>query len=248
MSQPDKGNAPGPITRNIPNLLTVLALCAGLTSIRMTLDSRWEPAIYLILLAVILDGLDGRMARFLDAASDFGAELDSLADFLNFGIAPALLVYNQIYQDTPYANLGWAVCLCLVVCCMLRLARFNTAEDDGAASHFVGIPAPALAFLALLPIYLLQTRLDFICAHVGWMALYLLCIAGLAISTIQTVSIKRWRPKPHQVRLCVLTGALALISLLAFIWYALIAACFAYLMSIILSVSMKRSAPVHPDR
>ncbi len=248
MTQPNKGNGPGRIARNIPNLLTVLALCAGLTSIRMTLDNRWELAIYLILLAVILDGLDGRMARFLDAASDFGAELDSLADFLNFGIAPALLVYNQIYQGTPYANLGWAVCLCLVVCCMLRLARFNTAEDDGTCSYFVGIPAPALAFLALLPIYLLQTRLDFISAHVGWMAIYLLCVAGLAISTVRTVSIKRWRPKPHQVRLCVLTGALVLISLLTFLWYALIVACLAYLMTIVLSVSMKRFAQAHSDR
>lgn len=242
------GNGPRRIIRNIPNLLTVLALCAGLTSIRLTLDDRWEPAIFLILLAVILDGLDGRMARYLNAASDFGAELDSLADFLNFGIAPALLVYSQIYQGTPYADLGWGVCLCLVVCCMLRLARFNIAETDNSCTHFVGIPAPALAFLALLPVYLLQTRLVFISDHVGWMAIYLLCIAGLAISAIQTVSIKLWRPKPQQVRLCVLAGVLALISLLAFVWYTLIAACVAYLMTIVISVLKRRLAHAHSNR
>lgn len=248
MNHGDRGHESKHIRRNIPNVLTVLALCAGLSSIRMTMDGQWEPAIYLILVAVILDGLDGRMARLLDVASDFGAELDSLADFLNFGIAPAFLIYSQIYQGTAYDALGWLVCMCLVVCCMLRLARFNLAQDDDPSTHFVGVPAPALAFLALMPVYLLQTRFDYLSSYCGWMSIYLLCIAFLAISTVRTLSIKVWRPKRQHMPLCALTASVAVVSLLTFVWYTLVLACVAYLMTIVLSVSKSRAAHVQVNR
>jgi CDP-diacylglycerol--serine O-phosphatidyltransferase len=142
------------INRLIPNMLTVLALCAGLTSIRFGLQERWELAVAAIVIAGILDGLDGRIARMLDGASKFGAELDSLSDFISFGVAPALLLYYW----TMYAagGFGWAVSLLFAVCCALRLARFNTKLDNAdlpawTSRFFSGVPAPAAAGLSLLP-------------------------------------------------------------------------------------------------
>src|SRR3546814_6340099 len=152
---------PGPrrrdqsINRLIPKILTVSALCACLTSIRFALQDRWELAVLAIVIAGILDGLDGRIARLLDGASKFGAELDSLADFISFGVAPALVLYYW----TMYAagGLGWALSLLYAVCCALRLARFNTKLDNAdlpawPIPFFPRVPAPAGAGLSLLPL------------------------------------------------------------------------------------------------
>ncbi len=109
----------------LPSVVTVFAICAGLTSVRMTLEGRLETGLYFILLAVLLDAADGKLARYLDTASPFGAELDTLADFFNFGIAPGVMLYHTLYFGTDHANLGWLATLVLAVCCALRLARFN---------------------------------------------------------------------------------------------------------------------------
>jgi len=144
-----------PVRALIPNLVTLLALCAGLTAIRMAIDARYELAIGAILLAAVLDALDGRLARMLKSTSRFGAELDSLADFVNFGVAPAVILYVWAFGSAP--SLGWLAALLFALCTALRLARFNTELDDAQpswrANYFIGVPAPAGAIVVLLPFY-----------------------------------------------------------------------------------------------
>lgn len=146
-----------PINILLPNAVTLLGLSAGLTAIRFAFEGRFSDAVLAILVAALLDALDGRIARLLRGTSRFGAELDSLADIVNFGVAPAVVLYA--WSLHPLGALGWIGAMLLAVCCALRLARFNVALDDPdrpswMAQFFVGVPAPAGALLALLPLYL----------------------------------------------------------------------------------------------
>ncbi len=146
-----------PIRRIIPNIVTLLALCLGLTAVRQGLEGRFELAVMCIVIAGFLDAFDGRLARLLKAESPLGAQLDSLTDFVNFGIAPVLLVYLWALQST--GRLGWAIILVYSVCCALRLARFNVdmEEADRPAwkiRYFIGVPSPSAGGLVMLPIYL----------------------------------------------------------------------------------------------
>ncbi|HXW29314.1 MAG TPA: CDP-diacylglycerol--serine O-phosphatidyltransferase [Xanthobacteraceae bacterium] len=148
---------PIPVRTLVPNVITLLALCAGLTSVRLAIEDHLELALAAIVFAAVLDGLDGRVARLIKGTSRFGAELDSLADFVNFGVAPALILYFWGLRDLKSA--GWIAAMVLAICAGLRLARFNVSIDDtarpaGAGNFFVGVPAPAGAIAALLPIYL----------------------------------------------------------------------------------------------
>ncbi|MBL8807653.1 MAG: phosphatidylcholine/phosphatidylserine synthase [Rhodospirillales bacterium] len=184
----------GHMNRLIPNAITVGALCAGLSGIRFAIDARWEMAVGAIIVAAILDGLDGRMARLLNGTSKFGAELDSLSDFVSFGAAPALIVY--LWTLNAWGSVGWVIALGFAVCCALRLARFNTALSDPNpprwSSHFfMGVPAPAGASLALLPMILTFE------AGSGWGdrpivgAVVLAGVATLMVSRIPTFSGKK---------------------------------------------------------
>lgn len=180
----------------IPNILTTLALCAGLTSIRYGLHGRWEPAVIAILLAAILDGLDGRVARMLKGTSKFGAELDSLSDFVCFGVAPAMLLYFWTMQSA--GGLGWALVLLYAVCCALRLARFNTMlgkEDVPPYAHnfFTGVPAPAGAGLVLLPMIASFEAGRGLFDRPGVVAVFLLGVAILMVSKTPTYSFKKVR-------------------------------------------------------
>ncbi len=146
-----------PIRFLLPNVITLLAVCSGVTAIRLATEGRYELAVAAVILACLLDALDGRVARMLKGVSKFGAELDSLADFVNFGVAPAMLLY--MWSLHTLNNIGWIVALSLAICCALRLARFNVAIDAPdkppfAGKFFSGIPAPAGALLAMLPMYL----------------------------------------------------------------------------------------------
>ncbi len=180
-----------PIRAILPNLVTLVALIAGLTSIRMAVEGRFDLAIYAIISAAILDGIDGRVARLLRATSRFGAQLDSLTDFVNFGVAPALTIYIWSLHDLN--SVGWMVAMVFAICTGLRLARFNVgleapAKPDWQAGYFVGIPAPAGAVTVLLPLYL-----EFLGApHGFWTApvvlLYTLAIGLLMISTLPSWS------------------------------------------------------------
>src|ERR687887_1021265 len=145
-----------PVRTLVPNLITLLALCAGLTAIRLALEDKLEWAVAAIVFAALLDGIDGRVARMLKGTSRFGAELDSLADFVNFGVAPALMLYFWGLQEL--GHLGWIAAMVFAICAGLRLARFNVMIDDPnrpawAANFFVGMPAPGGAITVLLPIY-----------------------------------------------------------------------------------------------
>lgn len=146
-----------PVRVLIPNVMTLLALCSGMTAIRFAVEDRYEWAVAAIMIATIFDGLDGRIARLLKGTTRFGAELDSLADFVNFGVAPAVVLY--LWALDNFKALGWIIALGLAMCAVLRLARFNVALDDPdkpawMANYFTGTPAPAGALLALLPMYL----------------------------------------------------------------------------------------------
>src|SRR6202163_1579467 len=145
-----------PVRRLAPNLVTLLALCAGLTAIRMAFENRYALALAAIVFAAVLDGIDGRLARLLKGTSKFGAELDSLSDFVNFGVAPALILYFWGLHDLKSA--GWIAAMVFAICGALRLARFNVMVEDPdrpvwASNFFVGVPAPAGAITVLLPIY-----------------------------------------------------------------------------------------------
>ncbi len=219
----------------LPSVVTILAICAGLTSLRMTFDGRLEAALYCILLAAVLDAADGKLARFLDTASPFGAELDTLADFFNFGVAPGVLLYYTFYLGGDHANIGWMATLILAICCALRLARFNLSmkSPEGSAktsAFFVGVPAPALACLALMPIFI---HLD------GWQigdypylrALYTIGVGFLAVSTLPTYSIKHTSIRRSQVPLAFILAIVLATCLIAYTWPTLIAANLLYLAS-----------------
>jgi CDP-diacylglycerol--serine O-phosphatidyltransferase len=184
----------------IPNILTLLALCAGLTAIRFGLHQKWEMGVLSILLAGLLDGLDGRIARLLQGTSKFGAELDSLSDFVSFGVAPAMLLYFWSMQRA--GGIGWALVLLYAVCMALRLARFNTmiGEPDlpvWAYNFFTGVPAPAAAGLVMLPMMLsFQSDHIDLFNHPIVNAAMLVGVSFLMVSKIPTYSGKRLRV-PH---------------------------------------------------
>src|SRR5215467_12328864 len=145
-----------PVRTLVPNLITLLALCAGLTAIRLAFEQKLEWALAAIVFAAVLDGIDGRVARLIRGQSRFGAELDSLADFVNFGVAPGVVLY--FWGLDELGNIGWIAAMVFAICAALRLARFNVAIDDTnrpawAANYFTGVPAPAGAITVLLPIY-----------------------------------------------------------------------------------------------
>lgn len=229
----------------IPSMLTVFAICAGLSSIRMSIEDNLTGALYLIMLAVLLDGMDGKVARFLNSASPFGAELDTLADFFNFGIAPGILLYTAIFRGSEYESIGWLSCMVLAVCCALRLARFNIALDEPVPaklshSYFVGVPAPALACLALMPTFLIlvgwTTMPDF-----GWaVALYVVLVASLAVSTLPTFSIKHTSVQRRTLPFIVVGLVVLLMCLVVYPWITLVVANVMYLASLPLSYMRAR--------
>jgi len=179
-----------PVRVLIPSIFTLVGLCAGLTSIRMGIESRWDLAVAALVFAAFLDGIDGRVARLLKASSRFGAELDSLADFVNFGVAPAIIMFNWALEDLR--SLGWIAVLVFAVCSALRLARFNVSLDRTdlpawKSNYFVGVPAPAGAILLLLPIYAQDLGLH-LPRLTPLVFFYTLGIALLMVSNVPTFS------------------------------------------------------------
>jgi len=220
-----------------PNIITLLALCAGLTAIRMAFENRYVLALAAIVFAAILDGIDGRLARLLKGTSRFGAELDSLADFVNFGVAPALILYFWGLHDLKSA--GWIAAMAFAICAGLRLARFNVMIDDPdrpvwAGNFFVGIPAPAGAIIVLLPLYAAFLGLPR-SAFLTWaMLVYTLAIAALMVSRLPVFSGKRFgtRVPPEMVGPVVIVTVLFVALLIAYPWIILTAGTLAYLVSL----------------
>ncbi len=232
---------PVPIRYLLPNLVTLLALCAGVTGIRFGIEGKMELAVSAIILAILLDAVDGRLARYLEGTSRFGAELDSLADFVNFGVAPALLLHMWALKDVR--TIGWVVCLMLAICCALRLARFNVMlEDpnkpDWASKFFSGVPAPAGAGLAMVPLYL--SFLDLWPDGRNWapfVAGYVALIAVLMVSRVPTFSGKSLKRIPRDVVMPSLAaGSLYIICLISATWETLLFTAAVYFAMIPVSV------------
>jgi CDP-diacylglycerol--serine O-phosphatidyltransferase len=190
-----------PIRTILPNVVTLLALCSGLTAIRMAIEGRYDLAIAAIVLAAVLDGLDGRVARLLKSTSKFGAELDSLTDFVNFGVAPAVILYTWTLDELRSA--GWIVVLVFAIGAALRLARFNVMLEDHSrpswqGNFFIGVPSPAGAIVVLLPIYLGLSGVDVAALGLDGrpgaiiVAIYTLVVGFLMVSRLPTFSGKRF--------------------------------------------------------
>lgn len=181
----------------LPNMVTLLALCAGLTSIRLAMEGRFEFAVFAMVLAAVLDGLDGRVARLLKSSSKLGAELDSLTDFVNFGVAPGMILYLWLLHDLR--SLGWIAALVFAICMALRLARFNVANaskskrkaDEWQDNYFTGVPAPAGAMCALLPLSLQKIGVPIDSDWAILILIYVLFIGFLVVSTVPTFSGKK---------------------------------------------------------
>lgn len=196
--------------RLIPNIITVGALCAGLTAVRFAIAEQWEFAMVAVVVAAILDALDGTIARLLKATSDFGAELDSLSDVIAFGVAPGLIIY--FWSLSGIGGIGWAAGLFFAVCCALRLARFNSTLETRpryANNFFTGVPAPGGALLALLPLLMSREFGDGFFRHPAVTGPWIVLIALLMVSQIPTYSLKRLRvPQRYFLPMLVLIGLL----------------------------------------
>src|SRR6476659_2146775 len=226
---------PIPVRMLVPNAITLLAICAGLTAIRLSTEGRMELAVAAIVFAAVLDGLDGRVARMIKGQSKFGVELDSLADFVNFGVAPGLILY--FWQLHQLGNGGWIACMVFAISGGLRLARFNATMDDPnkpafAANYFTGVPAPAGAILVLMPVYLAFLGIPMPPALLT--LFYTLLIGFLMVSRLPVFSGKNVRMRvPPEMVLPVFVSVVFFIALLiGYPWHILSAGSVLYLLSL----------------
>lgn len=231
---PGGGEAERPLLllKLLPNLVSILALCAGLTAIRYAFGGNVNVAVLLIALAAFLDGLDGRLARMLQSESDIGAELDSLCDFVNFGVVPALVLY--LWGLRGEVSFGWIAVLIYAVCCMLRLARFNVGSrkaDPDEKTTFTGVPSPAGALLALLPVYLAQVtglRLP-----EELVALWMIVVGAMMISRLRTPSLKRATVAASSAPFVLVAGVAGVAAVITYPWATLLLLSSAYLIGVI---------------
>lgn len=236
-----------------PNLVTLLGLCAGLTAIRMAIEGRMELAVGLIVIAAALDGVDGRLARFLKGSSKFGAELDSLTDFVNFGIAPAIMLFMWGLQD--FRSIGWIASLIFAICAALRLARYNAAleKPDRPAWHarfFTGVPAPSGAIIGMLPINLSFIGIPANAFTQGPVIAYVIAIALLMVSSVPTYSGKTFgRGVPPDWVVPIIIVVVLLVALLVtYTWWFLTIGTLIYLAFIPISWrSYRRLANLRSD-
>ncbi|MDX8456650.1 phosphatidylcholine/phosphatidylserine synthase [Mesorhizobium sp. VK9D] len=225
----------------LPNLVTVLAICAGLSGIRFAFENRFEIAVVMVLLAAFLDGIDGRLARMLKATSKFGAQMDSLADIVNFGVAPALVLYAFLLDRA--GSPGWIAALLFTIACGMRLARFNVLADDTdqpawQTEYFVGVPAPAGAVLVMLPLYLYFLRLGLEPTRpAAFIATgFTVLIAFLLVSRLPVYSGKSVKVPGDRVLPVILGVVLYILLLMAYPWYTLTASVGGYLLFLPFSV------------
>ncbi len=221
----------------LPNIITLGGVCLGISSIKFSIDGNFNLAVTLILLAAILDALDGRVARLIKGTSDFGKELDSLTDFVSFGIAPVLILY--FWELNKYGKLGWAISLIYSVCCVLRLARFNLTKIDDQQSwksnFFEGVPAPAGGILILTPLIYELTDLNLNLNIKIVTPLLTVLIALLLVSKIPTLSLKKISISPKMTIFLLLLIGIIFISLLSYTFETLLIFSIFYLISIPIS-------------
>jgi CDP-diacylglycerol--serine O-phosphatidyltransferase len=227
-----------PISRLFPNMITIAGLCCGLSAIRFAMLGRWEMAVAFIIAAALIDGMDGRVARMLGATSVFGAQLDSLSDFLCFGVSPALVLY--MWQLHDIKGVGWAVVLFFAVCTALRLARFNTAlfddnKEEWEKQFFVGVPSPAGGILSLLPLIVsLQFDQGFALPP-AFAACYVVLVGALMASRIPTYAGKQLRIKHEYIPQFMIASTFLLVIFIIEPWLFLSGLSFIYLVSIYFS-------------
>ena len=218
-----------PLTKFIPNLITLMSLIAGISSIKFSIQTNWKLAVLMIMLAAFFDFFDGWMARKLKKSSQFGAELDSLSDFISFGLAPSLLI-NLCFTH-ELGRIGWVISLFYIVCAALRLARFNIENMKEQSKVFYGIPSPAAAGVIMIPLYLnfidqVQFTINYplICA-------ILTTFAGvMMISRVPTPSVKNLKVKTLYFRLMIISVAIVLIFLISYFWQTTLLVAIAYLL------------------
>lgn len=235
--------SPQPFRRLVPNLITIAGLCCGLSAIRFALLERWEVCIGFILAAALIDGLDGRAARLLRVTSTFGAQLDSLSDFVCFGVAPVLVLYMWGLDDIK--RIGWAVVLFYAVCCALRLARFNTAivdktEQTWQKQFFVGIPSPAGGILALLPLMVSVEMNDYTAISPWFVAGHVVFVAVMMVSRVPTFAAKHIHISPDYVIPVMVWCAFVVVAVIIEPWKALVVLGILYLCSIPFSIRAYR--------
>ena len=230
-----------PMRMVLPNLVTVLAICAGLSGIRFAFENRFETAVVMVLLAAFLDGIDGRLARMLKATSKFGAQMDSLADIVNFGVAPALVLYAFLLDRA--GSPGWIAALLFTIACSMRLARFNVLTEDHdqpawQSEYFVGVPAPAGAVLVMLPLYLAFLRLGIEPSRaVAFVATgFTVLVAFLLVSRLPVYSGKSVKVPGDRVLPIILGVVLYILLLMTYPWYTLTASVAGYLLFLPFSV------------
>ena len=218
----------------LPNILTIAGVCLGISSIKFSLDLNFNMAVIFITLAAILDALDGRIARLIKGTSDFGKELDSLTDFVSFGIAPAFIIY--FWELNKYGKIGWAITLIYSVCCVLRLARFNLTkfkpEESWKQNYFEGVPSPIGALLILSPLVLELTKTNLIIDKNYFVPLFTLFVAVLLISKVPTYSFKNIKIKPALTVFILLGIGVALVTLMFFTFETLLVFSLFYILSI----------------
>jgi len=224
-----------PLTKFIPNLITLMSLIAGISSIKFSIQANWKLAVLMIMLAAFFDFFDGWMARKLKKSSQFGAELDSLSDFISFGLAPSLLI-NLCFTH-ELGRIGWVISLFYIVCAALRLARFNIENMKEQSKVFYGIPSPAAAGVIMIPLYLnfidqvqFTSNYPLICA-------VLTTFAGIMmISRVPTPSVKNLKVKTLYFRLMIISVAIVLIFLISYFWQTTLLVAIAYLLISLLSL------------
>ena len=226
----------------LPNLLTLIGVCLGISSIKFSLDQNYNLAITFIVFAALLDALDGRIARLIKGTSEFGKELDSLTDFVSFGIAPAFIIY--FWELKNYGKIGWAITLIFSVCCVLRLARFNLTKienkEQWKLNYFQGIPSPAGGILILLPLIYEQSNINLDMDIKSITPYFVVVIAILLISKRPTFSFKKISILPKFTIFILLVIGTIFVSLIFFTFKTLLILSFAYLMSIPLSLFIFR--------
>lgn len=232
-----------PLRAIAPNAVTALALCSGLTGVRYAISENWERAVLMIMIAAALDGIDGQIARMVRGESKFGAELDSLSDAISFGVAPALILYLWALMYAP--KIGWIVALLYAVFCALRLARFNAQIDNAEqprklAGFFTGIPAPAGAALAMLPLYIWLWSEEPL-ARSPWIVTPWVAFVGLLmVSSLATYSWKSLRLRRNVRFEALVVVAILLAALVTVPWQTLTVVCVAYLATLPFSIRAYR--------
>jgi len=224
-----------PFIKFAPNFITLLSLCSGISALKFAFQENWNLAVLMILLAAFFDFFDGWLARKLKKSSQFGAELDSLSDFISFGVSPAVLLYLWSIQE--FERVGWVFCLFYIICAALRLARFNIENLNSPSTTFYGIPSPAAAGLLLIPFFFNFVFPDIFSQYYIIISIFLLCYSGvMMISRVPTLSLKALKLSGSNSSYFVIFIALIIIFLISFFWQTILALSLSYLLFSCLSL------------